>query len=282
MKDAIDPLRSIDSWSCETCEVIGGRPDAGFVLLCDHAGNEFPSEYGSLGLPASELERHIAYDIGARAVVEGLARVMGVPAILSRYSRLLIDLNRGTDDPTLIMRLSDGAVVPGNRQLTDAERETRIDRFWRPYHGAVDGVIDRCIAAGVPPALVSIHSFTEAWKQCPRPWHAGVLWDQDDRLPSVLLAALRGESGLVVGDNQPYSGKLIGDCMWQHGTERGLANAIIEIRQDLIGTEAGQSEWVERLARILVSIFSDRAVRTRLNRIAHDKSQPPLTLRRSA
>jgi len=149
------------------------------------------------------------------------------------------------------MRLSDGAVVPGNRALDAAEREKRVRLYYAPYHRAISRVIDRCLAAAVPPALLSIHSFTESWKSVPRPWHVGILWDKDPRLAAPLLSAFRAEGTLIVGDNEPYSGALEGDCMWQHGTMRGLAHAIIEIRQDLIRTPQGQSAWASRMVGII-------------------------------
>lgn len=279
MKDDGRPPPHIEAWESETCRVLAGRADAGAVVLCDHAGNAFPPGYGTLGLPSDQLQRHIAYDIGGAAVAEGIARHLGAPAVLSRYSRLLIDLNRGTDDPTLIMRLSDGAVIPGNRHLPEEERERRITHYWRPYHAAVDRVIDHCIAGGSVPALLSVHSFTEVWKGARRPWHAGVLWDSDPRLPEPLLAALRAEGDLTVGDNQPYTGRLVGDCMWQHGTQRGLAHAIIEIRQDLIRDPVGQAAWAERLARIIGGILGASDVRRRLGRNEPHgvlAEQPPL------
>jgi predicted N-formylglutamate amidohydrolase len=281
MKDDAGHSMTIEAWSSETCRVIAGRADAGVVVLCDHAGNAFPSEYGTLGLPASELQRHIAYDIGAASVVEELARRLGAAAILSHYSRLLIDLNRGSDDPTLIMRLSDGVVIPGNRRLSEAERQKRISRYWQPYHAAVDRVIDQCIAAGSPPSLISVHSFTESWKGVPRPWHTGVLWDKDPRLVDPLLVALRGEADLIVGDNQPYTGQLIGDSMWRHGTERGLAHAIVEIRQDLIREQEGQTNWAERLARLIRPMLADHVLRGRLNRIEQHGSNAGRKLRLS-
>lgn len=234
----------------ETFEIVGGRADAGLVLVCDHGGNAFPPGYGTLGLPGAELERHIAYDIGAAAVTRALAAALGCPALVSRYSRLLIDLNRGADDPTLIMRLSDGAIVPGNRHLDVAEREHRLERYYKPYHAAIDAVLDACLAHR-PPAILSIHSFTPVWRGCPRPWHAAVLWDIDGRMARPLLEALRAEPRLTIGDNEPYSGALVGDTMWQHGTERGLAHALVEIRQDLIADAAGEAEWALRLARIM-------------------------------
>ena len=160
--------------------------------------------------------------------------MLGAPAICTRFSRLLIDPNRGLDDPTLIMRISDGAVVPGNRHLDAAERERRVRQYYEPYHLRIDSLIEQCVAAGVPPVLLSVHSFTDNWKGVPRPWHAAILWDRDYRFSVPLLEALRAEDGIVVGENEPYDGKLAGDCMWQHGTRRGLAHTILEVRQDLI------------------------------------------------
>lgn len=234
--------------------VVPGSASRGLVLLCDHATNLIPPAYGTLGLDPAQLERHIAYDIGAEAVVSRLATMLDAPAILSRFSRLLIDPNRGDDDPTLIMRLSDGAVVPGNRHLDVTERAHRVERFWRPYHAAIAASIDRCLASGSSPAIVSVHSFTESWKGVPRPWHVGVLWEGDRRLALPLLAAFRREGDLIVGENQPYPGSYEGDCCWQHGVKRGLPWAIIEIRQDLIRDPAGQQRWAERLARIIESL----------------------------
>jgi predicted N-formylglutamate amidohydrolase len=238
----------------ESYRILPGRADRGLVILCDHASNALPAEYGTLGLAPEELERHIAYDIGASAVVEHLSRALDAPAVLTKFSRLLIDPNRGDDDPTLIMRLSDGAVIPGNRTLTEAEREKRARLYYAPYHRAVDAVIERCIAAGPAPTLLSIHSFTESWKGVPRPWHVGILWDTDARLARPLLEHFEAEGDLVVGDNEPYTGKLYGDCLWQHGTQRGLANAIVELRQDLIRTAEGQLAWARRLERIMQAI----------------------------
>jgi predicted N-formylglutamate amidohydrolase len=214
--------------------------------------------YSTLGLPEPELQRHIAFDIGALSVTQHLAEALGAPAIHTHYSRLLIDPNRGVDDPTLIMRLSDGAIVPGNRRLDAAERERRIRLYHEPYHRAVDRLIDRCMAAGPTPILLSMHSFTESWKTTPRPWHVGVLWDKvDGRFALPVLEALHAEASLIVGDNEPYTGVLVGDCMWQHGAQRGLASALIEIRQDLIRDAAGQGGWAARFCRIVEKILGD-------------------------
>ncbi len=240
----------------QSYEILPGRTDAGLVLICDHAVNALPEGYGTLGLPRGELKRHIAYDIGAYAVMQRVARTLGVPAISTRFSRLLIDVNRGLDDPTLIMRLSDGAVVPGNRRIEPEERARRVATYYEPYHQAIDDLIEQCMAAGVPPVLLSIHSFTEHWKGAPRPWHAAILWDRDYRFSVPLLEALRADKSLLFGENEPYDGKLAGDCMWQHGTRRGLAHTILEVRQDLIREEAGQAEWAERIADAVIGILA--------------------------
>jgi predicted N-formylglutamate amidohydrolase len=252
-----DPAPSIEATEAESYAVIPGRADAGLILLCDHAGNAFPPGYGTLGLPEDQLKRHIAYDIGALAVTRAVAAALGVPAIHTRFSRLLIDPNRGADDPTMIMRLSDGAVIPGNRHLDAAERERRISRYYRPYHTAIDQVLDRCTATGVTPAIISMHSFTESWKGVPRPWHIGILWDRDARLAKPMIDHFSADGGLIVGDNEPYKGSLEGDCLWQHGTTRGLANALIEIRQDLIRDADGQRQWADRVVA-MVHALKDR------------------------
>lgn len=234
-------------------EAVEGRPDAGVLVLCDHARNAFPPGYGTLGLPAQALERHIAYDVGARAVTLALAAKLQAPAVLSTFSRLLIDPNRGEDDPTLVMRYSDGAVVPGNARADHAEIALRIARYWRPYRHAVEAAAETMIAAGKPPAIVSIHSFTPVWRGTPRPWKIGLLYDADDRLARPLLAAL-ARDGLEpheIGDNEPYSGGLPGDTIDAVAYSRGLLNVLIEVRQDLIATQESAQGWGERLAALI-------------------------------
>lgn len=245
--------------------VLGGRGDAGLILVCDHAENTLPASYGTLGLPEGELQRHIAYDIGAKGVVERLAQMLDVPAVLSRFSRLLIDPNRGLDDPTLIMRFSDGAVIPGNRVLTAQERETRLAEWYRPYHTAIDQVIEAAHAFHPHPVLLSVHSFTEVWRGSIRPWQVGILWDADDRVAGPLIDTFVAEGDLLVGDNEPYTGKLQGDCMWTHGTQRGLPHALIELRQDLIRDVTGQAAWAERIARVMRKIAKRRGLAMKID-----------------
>ena len=240
--------------------VVDGDPARGLVLVCDHADNRVPAEYGDLGLPASEFRRHIAYDPGSADLTRALAAALGAPAVLSTFSRLLIDPNRGEDDPTLVMRLSDGAVVPANASIGPAERDDRIRRFHAPYHVAIDAAVERGLASGVAPALFSVHSFTPVWRGTPRRWHAGVLWDRDPRLAVPLIEALRADSALVVGDNEPYAGALLNDSMYRHATVRGLAHALIEVRQDLIADATGVAAWSARLAAILARLNRDPAI----------------------
>jgi predicted N-formylglutamate amidohydrolase len=224
----------------------------GLVLICDHARNAVPPEIGDLGLPPSDMTRHIAYDLGARGVTLGLAERLGAGAVLSTWSRLVIDPNRGEDDPTLVMKLYDGSIVPANRDVGPEEVARRIDAYHRPYHAAVDAALDAVIAGGQRPVLVSIHSFTPQFRGRDwRPWHVGVLWDRDDRLVRPLMDRLALEPGLVIGDNEPYTGQLDGDCMARHGTGRGIAHALIEIRNDLISTPGHESDWAARLAPVL-------------------------------
>jgi predicted N-formylglutamate amidohydrolase len=236
-------------------DLVEGDRGKGLVLVADHAGRALPDEYGALGLPASEFDRHIAYDIGVEKVTRELAALLGAPAVLANFSRLLIDPNRGEDDPTLIRQLYDGTVVPGNYPMTAEERERRLVRFYRPYHDAVASMVASVAeASGVAPFLFSVHSFTPVMQGVARPWHVGILWDSDDRAPKPLIEALSAEADLVVGDNEPYDGALRGDTMFKHAIVNGFAHALVEIRQDLIADNTGAVAWANRLAPIVDAI----------------------------
>lgn len=230
--------------------------DPSLLLLCDHATNAIPPELGDLGLGEADRARHIAHDIGARGLTQALSDLLEAPAVLSGVSRLVIDTNRGEDDPTLVMRLYDGSVIPGNRTVDAAEIARRVDAYYRPYHDAITAAIEAAEVLGTPPRLISIHSFTPQLRgRAPRPWHVGVLWDRDDRIARPLIARLAAEDELVVGDNEPYSGRLRGDCMYRHGTSRGLPHVLIEVRNDLIADRAGQEAWAALLARCLADVL---------------------------
>ncbi|MDZ7602122.1 MAG: N-formylglutamate amidohydrolase [Hoeflea sp.] len=236
-------------------EIIPGDPSRSLVILADHAMNRLPAEYGDLGLPAEAFKRHIAYDIGVEDVTRGLCARLGVPAVLGCFSRLLIDPNRGEDDPTLIMKLSDGMVIPANHPLSAEERDRRLNLYHRPYHNAVATTIAEVWRLSrKPPLVISLHSFTHAWKGVGRPWHAGVLWDTDPRAAQLLIGLLSADPALVVGDNEPYDGALRGDTMHRHCSMTGLPHALLEIRQDLISEKPGIKSWVDRLAPILASL----------------------------
>jgi predicted N-formylglutamate amidohydrolase len=241
-------------------EAMPGPLDSGALIICDHASNTIPSGYGTLGLPPEALDRHIAFDIGAAEVARVLAAQLGAPAVLSTYSRLVIDPNRGLDDPTLVMRYSDGAIVPGNAYIDAAEIGRRGARFWAPYRQEVAATVDAMMATGEPPALISIHSFTPVMRSLARPWKIGLLWDRDGRITKPLIEALIAEPDLradEVGDNEPYDGALAGDTIDEIATSRGLANVLIEIRQDLITEKNHAAAWAERIGRVLAPIIAD-------------------------
>ncbi|HXJ00636.1 MAG TPA: DUF1244 domain-containing protein [Micropepsaceae bacterium] len=221
------------------------------IFLCDHAANEVPPELGTLGLAPADFAAHIAYDIGAAGLTRALADRFAAPAILARWSRLVIDLNRGADDPTVVMKLSDGRIIPGNRAADAKDIAERIARYHAPYHEAIAQRIADARAKGIVPVLVSMHSFTPIWRGKARPWHVGILWDKDGRLAKPLMARLGKEDGLVIGDNEPYSGELENDCLYRHGTMNGLPHVLIEMRQDLIGDDIGIARWAARLEAAL-------------------------------
>lgn len=229
--------------------------DSGSTLLflCDHASPALPDGMDGLGLDPGLFQTHIAYDIGAAFVTRALAARFGAAALLGRWSRLLIDLNRGADDPTLVMKLSDGSLIPGNRDADPAEVARRIREFYEPYHEAITGELDRI---GPKAAIISIHSFTPSWKGVARPWEVGVLWDTDRRLAGPLMARL-SQHAFSWGDNEPYSGALENDCLNRHGTKRGLPHVLVEVRQDLIATEATADAFTERLFYVLQAALGD-------------------------
>ena len=222
-----------------------------WLVTCDHASNHVPPWVagGDLGLTPEDMVRHIAWDVGAAGLARALARHLDSPAILSDFSRLVIDPNRGEDDPTLVMRLYDGSVIPANRRISPDEVEERLTRLYRPYHAAL-----AALAARRPDTVIlAIHSFTPALKgRPPRPWHVGILHSpRDSRLARPLIARLAADPTLCVGDNEPYSGHLPGDAIDRHALDTGRLNALIELRNDLIATETAQEAWAARLAPVL-------------------------------
>lgn len=234
----------------EAVEVHGADRASRWLVTCDHASNRVPGWVagGDLGLPAADMARHIAYDVGAAGLARALADRLEATAVLSRFSRLVIDPNRGEDDPTLVMRLYDGSIVPANRRIGPAEIAERLDRLHRPYHAA----LARLAARREDTVIVAVHSFTPCLRgRAPRPWHVGILSGADRRLSDPLIALLRAEADLCVGDNEPYGGHLPGDAIDRHAIGPGRLNTLIELRSDLISEPWAQAAWADRLAPML-------------------------------
>ncbi len=241
----------------EAYHILGEERRSRWLVTCDHASNHVPDwvSGGDLGLPASDMARHIAWDVGAAGLTEALAERLDAPAILSKFSRLVIDPNRGEDDPTLLMKLYDGSIIPGNRHAGPEETKERLVRLHRPYHEAYEALASRRDDT----VIVAIHSYTAQLRGRPfRPWQAAILHSHlDSRFANPLIARLREEAELTVGDNEPYSGHLPGDSIDRHALTKGRPNVLIEVRNDLIEDEAGQIAWADRLAPALRDILRE-------------------------
>ena len=226
-----------------------------YLLACDHYGRIIPRTLGDLGVPASELTRHIAWDIGIAGVAERLSDHLNAHLIAQRYSRLVIDCNRPPDVASSVPLISEATLIPGNEGLARDAAEVRRREIFDPYHRRLGEVIDARIQRGQPTVLIALHSFTPVYAGIARPWHIGTLYQRDRTLPPLLLQQLRAEGDLVVGDNEPYAVNDATDyTIPVHGERRGLINTGIEIRQDLIGDQSGEKQWADRLARILREI----------------------------
>ena len=227
-----------------------------WLVTCDHATNRVPADIGGgdLGIAAEDMQRHIAFDPGAAGLAEALGVALDSPVICSDFSRLVIDPNRGEDDPTLVMKLYDGTIIPANRHVDAAETERRLNSLYRPYHAA----LARLAARQADTVIVAIHSFTPCLRgRPPRPWQVGILYSHlDPRLSRRLIARLQAEPDLCVGDNQPYSGHLPGDAIDRHALRPGRHNTLIELRNDLIATPEAQQAWAARLAPILSDVLA--------------------------
>lgn len=255
-------------------EVFNARGQGKIVLACDHASNFVPPGFESLGLSSEDLERHIAWDPGARAVTMAMAQLLDSPVVCSRVSRLVIDCNRPLATPDLVPQVSETTEIPGNRNLGADDIARRIALSHIPFHAAIDEILTGRERAGLETWLVSVHSFTPVYKTIARPWHIGIVHDSDERISRPLLAHLAAEAGIVVGDNEPYSPTdRVYYTLERHARTRGWPCAMIEIRNNEIATEESQASWAERLARILGNI--------RLGATAHrtngqTSAKPPL------
>lgn len=240
--------------------ISGEARPARWLVTCDHARNTVPDwvNGGDLGISPEDMARHIAYDVGALGLSEALAERLDAPMIATDFSRLVIDPNRGEDDPTLVMKLYDGTIIPANRHADAAEVEKRLDRLHRPYHAAYE----KLAARRDDTVICAIHSYTPQLRgRQPRPWQVAILHaPADPRLAREMIAALEAEGDLCVGDNQPYLGHLEGDSIDRHALAKGRPNVLIEVRNDLISTEEGQREWAERLAPILMRVLAESGI----------------------
>jgi predicted N-formylglutamate amidohydrolase len=233
-------------------EVLNETGASDIVLICEHAANHIPSEYNGLGLPPHELTRHIAWDIGAATVARKLSAALDAVCFLSNYSRLLIDLNRPLDNPTSIPARSESTDIPGNRHLSDHERLERIGRIFMPFHARIEACLNARDRERRSTRIVTIHSFTPVFLGHARPWHAGVLFDKSLDFADEIISRLKNDRSLVIGVNEPYTVDRLGDyAVPVHGDDRGYPAILVEIRQDLLQSEAGIEEWGVRLAAAL-------------------------------
>ena len=240
-------------------EVVNEAGASALVLTADHAGRRIPAGLGTLGLPESERVRHIAWDIGIAGLARRLSAALDAALVMQAYSRLVIDCNRDPAVPSSIPELSEATAVPGNIGLSDAARALRIGEVFTPYHAAIAGLLDRRASASRPSVVVALHSFTPVYLGVARPMHAAVLYNRDARLSLALAGLLREDPALVVAENEPYCVSDLTDyTVPVHAERRGLLHVEVEIRQDLIGDEAGEAAWAERLARLLPAAV-DRA-----------------------
>jgi len=227
----------------------GGSP---FVLSAEHAGRRFPRRLGTLGVSPADLDRHIAWDIGIAGVTRRLSELLDAPAVLQRYSRLVVDCNRWPTAGDFVIRFSEDTEIPGNSGLEAAHIESRAREIFHPYHDTVSGILDARRDSGIETVFVAMHSCTPVYLGVSRPWHVGVLYDKDPRFGRILLELLAEDDGICVGDNEPYF--LTSDKDYAvpvHGEQRGIPHVEFEIRQDLIETEAGQAAWAKRIASVL-------------------------------
>lgn len=244
--------------------ILEGEPGSAVLIVCDHASRFIPKELGGLGVSKQHLKDHIAWDIGAAEVSRVLAAELGATALLAGNSRLVVDCNRHLDDPSAFPETSDGVAIPGNRNLTITERQHRADTFYWPYHHLIRDQLYGMESVRPAPVVIAIHSFTPQLNGFIRPWHLGALWDKDDRISAPLLEYFSGnDEGILVGDNEPYSGRHAADFTLDHHAEaEGLPHLGIEIRQDLISTTDGAAQWAHILASALREIIADPGLYT--------------------
>lgn len=239
-------------------ELVNGEGPSAVVLSCEHAGRAIPTALGDLGVSLADMERHIAWDVGAEQVSRHLSALLDAPLVLQRYSRLVVDCNRPFDAPDCFPEVSDGTPVPSNEGLSSSERRRRFEEIHQPFHAALAGMIER--RAGKATILVAVHSFTPRLAAgALRPWHLGVLFNRDRRLADRFLAAFREQNpDIPAAANQPYIVDDMSDyTIPVHGEARGIPHLLLEIRNDLIADRSGQARWATLVAEALAAAIKE-------------------------
>ena len=223
-----------------------------YLVICDHSSNNIPAEYNNLYISKKILNSHRAFDIGASEVASELSNLLECNLVMANFSRLLIDPNRGDDDPTLVPKISEGKIIKGNLNISllknDIEKNKRINIFYQPYHDQINKFINNAFSENKIPKILSIHSFTPMWKGKKRETDVGILWDKDDRLSKIFLNSF---TNLNLGNNKPYNGRLKNDTLYKHATMRGLPHVLIELRQDLLKKRKDRLQWAKKIHNVL-------------------------------
>jgi predicted N-formylglutamate amidohydrolase len=228
------------------------------LIAADHASPFFPAAMNQLGLADWVLERHVAWDIGSDRLAQFLADELDAQAVLAGFSRLIVDPNRKLDDPSAFVEISDGIAIPGNMDLDDEQKAMRVQSFFKPYHDKISARLDRLSEGGVSPAFIAVHTCSPVFDRVVRPWHIGIMWDTDPRIPVPLMRRLEQMDGICIGDNEPYSGRHPHDfTVDYHAETTGLPHVGIEVRQDLVQDEEGARKWASILAEGLAGILAD-------------------------
>lgn len=259
-----EPYRVLGPDDPEPVQVLRPRGRSAYFLTCEHAGKIFPRRLGTLGVTGADLERHITWDIGAAAVARRLSELLDAACVLQTYSRLVVDCNRWPPAEDFICTLSEKTEIPGNVGISEVERQAREREIFHPYHDTIHAMLDGRRDHGAHTVLVAVHSCTPVFHGISRPWHIGILYEHDRRVADILMQILKRHEDLFVGDNEPYFMTAEKDyAVPVHGHNRGIPHVELEIRQDLITSEAGQIEWAERLRDVLteaLAVFRERSI----------------------
>ena len=228
------------------------------LLVADHASPYFPASMNQLGLADWVLEKHAACDLGSADLARALADELDAQLVLAGFSRLLVDPNRKLNDPSAFPEISDGIAIPGNIDLSDHDKTLRVQSFFKPYHDKITERINGFHSRGIVPAVISVHTCTPVFDRVVRPWHIGIMWDTDPRIPVPLMQNLEAAGDICIGDNEPYSGKHPHDfTVDYHAEPHGLPHVGIEVRQDLVSDDDGAKHWAAVLARSLSGILEN-------------------------